>query len=124
MDRRCSRDPRKTSKILQQEYEDVYTGKVIELDNRYSQLIAMIWVIMMFGVAIPVLYVAGFLLCFVTYWTDKTLYLKFYKLPPKHGSALSHKARNIIEWSLLCHVFMGLYMLSNPDIFTTEDDDN
>ena len=102
----------------------MYTGKVIELDNRYSQLIAMIWVIMMFGVAIPVLYVAGFLLCFVTYWTDKTLYLKFYKLPPKHGSALSHKARNIIEWSLLCHVFMGLYMLSNPEIFTTEDDDN
>jgi len=38
----------------------------------------MIWVIMMFAAAIPVLYLAGALLCFVTYWTDKTLYLKFY----------------------------------------------
>ena len=78
LDRRCSSDRKKTSKILQSEYEDVYTGKVIEYDNRYSQIIAMIWVIMMFGVAIPVLSLAGALLCFVTYWTDKTLYLKFY----------------------------------------------
>jgi len=84
----------------------------------------MIWVIMMFAAAIPVLYLAGFLLCFVTYWTDKTLYLKFYKVPPKYGSGLVQKARGIIEWSLLCHLFMGLYMLSNPEIFTSAEDDN
>ena len=84
----------------------------------------MIWVIMMFSAAIPVLYLAGFLLCFVTYWTDKTLFLKFYRLPPRHGSHLTHQARNIIEYSLLVHLFMGLYMLSSPDIFTSEEDDN
>ena len=38
----------------------------------------MIWVIMMFSAAIPVLYISGILLCFTTYWTDKTLLLKYY----------------------------------------------
>ena len=123
-DRGCSSDQAKTKKTIQSEYEAVYTGGQIEFDNRFSQLIAMIWVIMMFSAAIPVLYLAGFMLCFVIYWTDKTLFLKFYRIPPRFGSDLAHQARNIIEWSLLIHLFMGLYMLSNPDIFVSEEDDN
>lgn len=109
---------------MQHEYETVYTGAQIEYDNRFSVIIAMTMVIMMFSAAIPVLYLAGFLLCFVTYWTDKTLFLTFYKLPPRHGSYLANKARTIIEWSLVVHLFMGLYMMSQPDIFTSEEDDN
>ena len=89
-DRGCSFDKKKTKKIIQEEYEAVYSGKLIEFDNRFSVIIAMIWVIMTFSAAIPVLYMAGFILCFVTYWTDKSLFLKFYKIPPKHGSHLAH----------------------------------
>ena len=123
-DRTCSKDEKKTRKIIQSEYEAQYTGKQIEFDNRFSVLIAMIWVVMMFSAAIPVLYLAGVLLCFFTYWTDKFLLLKFYRSPPRHGSNLAHRARNIIEWSLLIHLFTGMYMLSNPDIFLGEGEDN
>ena len=84
----------------------------------------MIWVIMMFSAAIPMLYLSGFVLCFVLYWTDKTLFVKFFRTPPKHGSSLGHQVRSIIEWSLICHLFMGLYMISNPEIFSSEEDDN
>ena len=90
LDRGCSSNRAKTKKTIQSEYEAVYTGAQIEFDNRFSQLIAMIWVIMMFSAAIPVLYLAGFMLCFVIYWTDKTLFLKFYRIPPRHGSNLAH----------------------------------
>ena len=89
-DRGCSSDKKKTRKTIQSEYEAVYTGQQIEFDNRFSQLIAMIWVIMMFSAAIPVLYLAGFVLCFVIFWTDKTLFLKLYRIPPRHGSDLAH----------------------------------
>jgi len=117
LDRGCTRNEKKTKKIVQTEYEELYSGKQIEYDNRLSVLIAMIWVVMMFSVAIPVLYLAGVLLCFFTYWTDKFLLLKFYRKPPRHGSHLAHRARNIIELSLIVHLFTGLYMLSNPEIF-------
>ena len=122
MDRGCSRDKKKTKKIVQEEYEALYTGELIEYDTRFAMLIAMIWVIMMFSAAIPALYLAGFILCFVTYWTDKALFVRFYKLPPRHGSQLAHRARNIIEWSLILHLFMGIWMLSNPTIFTSEEE--
>lgn len=78
----------------------------------------------MFSVAIPVLYLAGVILCFFTYWTDKFLLLKFYSSPPRHGSNLIHRASSIIEWSLLVHLFTGLYMLSNPEIFVGDGSDN
>ena len=109
---------------MQEEYEAVYTGQLIQYDTRFSVMIAMIWVIMMFSAAIPMLYLSGFILCFVLYWTDKTLFIKFFRTPPKHGSTLGHQVRSIIEWSLICHLFMGLYMLSNPEIFSSEEDDN
>ena len=123
-DRGCSTDKKKTSKTIQDDYEAVYTGGIIAYDNRLSVLIAMIWTIMTFSAAIPALYFAGILLCFVAYWTDKTLMVQFYRIPPKHGSDLAHKARNIIEWSLIAHLFMGLYMMSNEDIFTNVEEDN
>lgn len=123
LDRGCSKDEKKTKKIIQEEYEELYTGKQIEYDNRLSVLIAMIWVVMMFSAAIPTLYLAGCILCFFTYWTDKYLLLKFYRIPPRHGSDLSHRARQIIEFSLLVHLFTGLYMLSNPDIFVGEEEE-
>ena len=84
----------------------------------------MIWVIMMFSACIPMLYLGGMLICFTTYWTDKALFVKYYRLPPRHGSTLAHKARSIIEWSLIMHLFMGLYMISSPEIFTSEEDEN
>lgn len=97
---------------------------MLEFEQRYSVLIAMIWVILMFSASMPSLYLAGILLITTMYWTDKILFLKFYAIPPRHGPELAAKARNIIEWSLLLHLFMGLYMLSQPDIFTSEDDPN
>lgn len=123
-DRGCSFNMKKTKKVLQMEYENVYTGVRIQFDNRLSVIIAMIWVIMMFSAALPILYLAGFVLCFTTYWTDKLLFLRFYRLPPRHGSDLINQARDIIEWSLVIHLGVGIYMLSNPDIFTSEEDDN
>ena len=123
-DRSCTCNSKKTKKLLQSEYEAVYIGSNIEYENRFSVLIAMIWVIMMFSTAMPILYLAGFILCFSIYWTDKALFVYYFRIPPRHGSHLANKARSIIEWSLLLHLFMGLYMISNPQIFNNQDNDD
>jgi len=102
----------------------MYSGQQIEYDIRFSMPIAMIWVIFMFATAIPMLYLAGAIMCFTTYWTDKTLLLKYYQTPPRHGSTLAFKAGSIIEWALIVHLFTGMYMLSNTDIFTSEEENN
>ena len=63
-------------------------GGVIQLDRRYSALIATAFIVMMYSAAIPILYIPGSLICFVTYWSDKTMFLNYYKLPPRYGRVL------------------------------------
>lgn len=125
LDRGCSRDAKRTKKLLQSEYEALYTGSELQIENRYSVLISMIFIILMYSTTIPTLYFAGFLLCVVQYWTDKVLFLRFYKTPPKYGISLAQKAIGIIQYAILVHLIMGVYMMSNPEIFPKgEQEDN
>ena len=84
----------------------------------------MFFIITMYSATIPILYFTGFLVCIVQYWVDKALYLRDYKNPPKYGLELAKYCRLAIEYALVVHLFMGLYMMSNPDIFPPGDDEN
>ena len=77
---------------------------------------------MMYSAAIPSLYVAGLLICFSMYWSDKILFLRHYKIPPRYGRDLAKRANKIMQFAILLHLFVGVYMLSNPDIFHYDDD--
>jgi len=63
------------------------------------------------------------MLCLVQYWTDKYLFVNYYKTPPKYGLYLANKAKSIIEYSIILHLFMGVYMMSNPEIFPEDDEE-
>lgn len=77
----------------------------------------MIFIIMMYSTAIPIMYVCGFVIFSLSYWTDKILFLRLYKVPPRYGLHLAFGTQIVMEWSILLHLFIGIYMISNPDIF-------
>ena len=122
IDRGCTADMTKTKKILQDDYEKSYTGPSFQIGNRYAQLIAMTCIVLMYSVAIPILYVAGFFICVTMYWSDKVLFLRHYRLPPRYGLNLAGQSRIIMEYAIVLHLFTGLYMLSNPQIFPSGED--
>lgn len=122
-DRGCSFDAKKTKKIIQPEYEGLYLGSVFQIENRYSVLISMFFIILMYSTTVPILYVYGAILCFVQYWMDKYLFLRHYRKPPNYGLGLARYARQTIEWALLIHLLMGLYMMSDPEIFPVYHDE-
>ena len=75
---------------------------------------------MMYSAAIPALYIAGLFICFSMYWSDKILFLRHYRIPPRYGRDLASRAHQIMEYAIILHLFTGVYMLSNPEIFTYE----
>lgn len=75
---------------------------------------------MTFSSAMPIMYGAGCLLFFAMYWSDKILFLRHYKKPPKYGLELASRGLKILEWSIPVHFFFGLFMLTNPEIFNAE----
>ena len=64
-DRGYTPEPRITRKLRQKDYEHLYTGPRFMIENRYSMLISMTFVIMCYSSAIPVLYFAGLIVCVI-----------------------------------------------------------
>lgn len=81
----------------------------------------MVFIIMLYSAAMPVLYCAGFLLCLAMYWSDKVLFLRHYKTPPKYGTELATRSLTILEWAIPIHLMFGLYMVTTPEIFSDPD---
>ena len=122
LDRSCTCNMSKTHQTIQQEYELLYRGPEFQFEARYSKLIAMTFITLMYSSAIPILYPAGCALTIIMYWADKVLFLRHYRLPPRYGRRLAGRVVAVMEWAIILHLFFGLYMLSNPDIFTYEDE--
>jgi len=72
-DRGCSWDMRRTKKILQVDYENVYLGPEFLMEMRYSQILSNIYIVFTYSGGLPLLYVVAFLSFFATYWVDKFL---------------------------------------------------
>jgi hypothetical protein len=122
-DRGCSFDSRRTKHVVQQEYELQYLGPEFQLENRYSMMIAGLFIMLTYSAAIPILYLAGCAQMTIMYWADKTLFLRHYRLPRRYGRKLAGRAVEVMQWAILLHLLFGLYMLSNPEIFTYENED-
>lgn len=70
-DREYTKDMKRTRKVLQEDYDEVYTGDEFEIEVRYGQIIFGWFVTMMFSAGMPALYLVFILQMLVIYWIDK-----------------------------------------------------
>jgi len=80
--------------------------------------------IMLYSLAMPFLYFAGILIYTSLYWVDKTLFVKFYRSPPRYDTAITRRVFFLLEFGIILHFMMGIYMVSNPDAFEFSSSDN
>jgi hypothetical protein len=73
LDRGCTCDKRKTRKLLQDEYNEVYSGPEFNIEVRYAQSMTTIFIIMIYSSGMPLLYLVGTCQFFMMYWVDKFL---------------------------------------------------
>ena len=88
-------------------------GPNFKIDERYAEIIAMLFIIMMYSASIPCLYISGSLICLTMYWSDKVLFIRYYKLPPRLGRDLAKRSIKVMEFSILLHLVTGVYMFTN-----------
>ena len=83
-DRGCTCDDRKSSQLLQSDYESLYLGPEFMLDARLAQIIAFVWVVFMFSHVMPLMFPIALVNFFMMYWIDKLLLLKFFRIPKNY----------------------------------------
>jgi len=107
----CSK---KTTSLTKEAYLKIHIGPQFIVEGRYAQICTTIFVCLFYSSGMPILYVSILLFMFITYWLDKWLFLRFYRIPPKYDLFISKVFLNFILFSILCHSAIGLWIYGNP----------
>jgi len=107
--------------VTQEDLNKWFLGPEFTLSYRYAQAMATICVCLMFGGGMPILYSVGFVSMLLFYWTDKFLFVRHCRTPPRFNIRLGQKASYFIYFALLLHTTFTLWMFGNEEIFVAEE---
>jgi len=106
--------------LTQRELNDAFLGPDFDISLRYAQIIATIFVCMMYSAGMPMLNVICFLSMLIFYWVDKLMFLRLWRTPPYYSARLGKAATSLLDYAALVHVGMAIWMLGNDEIFSSE----
>merc|ERR1711871_357850 len=109
-----------TYAISQDELNKLHEGPAFRFAENYAQLMSTFYGVMTFNLDIPLLNWVALVnfLCF--YLVDKYFFVHVCCAPAKLNVKLNRRARSLIPGAIFIHLLMGLWTLSNDDIFESD----
>lgn len=92
------------------------------MDYKYANLLTVLFVTMMYGSGIPILYPISVIFFIATYWCDKLLIFNYYKKPELLDESLALKTLAWFKYALVLHVIGAVYMYSNSNILPDKNE--
>jgi hypothetical protein len=117
LDRKGGKDDYTTKKRSMQLYIDLYSGPEYMIHFKYSGILNVCFVSMMYGIGMPILFPIAAFTYFNLMVLERLLVAYFYQLPPTFDDKLTKNALGIMRWGAVLHLFFGYWMLSNKQIF-------
>lgn len=121
-DRNGTLNDRRTRKVVQKDYEDLHIGPEFILQARYGQLLSMIFVAMTYSSSLPIVYAVIFAWILITYWVDKILLLRYYRLTEGYTRHLAQFVATTLPFSILFHCAFAIGFYSYPLILNSPTD--
>jgi len=117
MDRSWGSDTYKTKKTSIQLYVDLYSGPEYMIHFKYSGIMNVTFVTMMYGLGVPILFPIAAFSYFVLYTVERLTTSYFYQLPPTFDDQMTKNALGNLRWAAVFYLFFGYWMLSSRVIF-------
>jgi hypothetical protein len=112
-------DPRTSKKSLQT-YVELYAGPVFFIHYKYSSILNIAFVTMMYGMGLPILFPIAALSFLTLYVMEKLLLHYVYREPPMYDEKLNKNALSILTYAPLLFLSFGYWMLSNKQLLGNE----
>jgi len=109
-DRDFGPDDSRTKTLTQIDYEDMNTGIEFSIDYRYASLLTWLFVVIVYGMGMPILYPLGALNFLIGYWVDKYLLLNHYRSPPMFSHYMALNVLAWFKWALFWHFMVSLWI--------------
>jgi hypothetical protein len=117
MDRKWGSDTYVTKKTNMQTYCDIYSGPEYLIHFKYSGILNVTFVTMMYGLGMPILFPIAAFTYFVLYSLERITTAYFYQLPPTFDDQMTKNALGKLRWAAVFYLFFGYWMLSSKVIF-------
>lgn len=116
---RCFRcDKHNTKKITIQQYVELYSGPTFFIHYKYSSILNITFVTMMYGVGLPVLFPVAAVSLFTLYMVEKLMVHYCYRQPPMYDASLNENVLRIMSFAPLLFLIFGYWMLTNVQLFS------
>lgn len=96
-----------------QAYINLYSGPEYLIHYKYSGILNVSYVTMMYGLGMPILFPIAAFTYFNLFFLEKLLVAYFYQLPPTLDNKLTKNALEILRFGAVLFLFFGYWMLSN-----------
>lgn len=106
-------DSNKTKKITIQQYVELYSGPTFFIHYKYSSILNITFVTMMYGVGLPILFPIAATSFLVLYMVEKTLIYYVYRQPPMYDEKLNNNVLSILTYAPLLFLSFGYWMFSS-----------
>jgi hypothetical protein len=112
----CSKYNTKTKTLNQ--YIEVYVGGVYYMHFKYSGILNIVYVTLMYGVGLPYLFPAAVYAMVVLYITEKFMLYYSYRQPPSYDQRLSNYVIRLMLGAPVLMLFFGYWMLSSKQLIS------
>lgn len=99
---------------------DTYQGPAYLMHYKYSALLNIIFVTMMYGFGIPILFPIAVLAILVLYLVEKIMLYYAYALPPMYDERLSQSVLNQLYYAPFFYLGFGYWMASNKQMLSND----
>jgi len=103
----------KTKKSAMGGYKDLYSGAEYVIHFKYSGVLNIVYITMMYGMGMPILFVLAAFNFFNQWVCERVIVAYQVKLPPALDDKLTNNCLNMLKWAPILMLFNGYWMISN-----------
>jgi hypothetical protein len=98
-------------------YIELYSGPEYDIHFKYSGVLNILYVTMMYGLGIPLLFPVAALSYFILYTFERLTVAYFYQQPPAFDDKLTKNMVKLMRQTPILYLLFGFWMLSNKQTF-------
>lgn len=110
--------------LTQDELNALHLGPQFKLSVRYAQQLSTFFVSLLFSTGIPLLNMIGAFNFIFVYFTEKFLFVNYYRIPPRYNTSISMAATRLMPYAVVMHLIFSIWTLSINQLFANTDSNN
>lgn len=110
-----------TSTKTIQAYINLYAGPEYLLHAKYSSILVITYIAMIYGTGMPMLFLIASLSLFVLFMVEKYAIYYIYKAPPAYDEKLNNKALSLLKLAPMFLLSFGYWILTNNQLIHNDE---